>query len=300
MPVPDYQSLMLPLLKKLADGQPRIFRDVREAIARELGLTQAELAERLPSGKQTAYDNRIGWAKTYLSKASLLTSPQRGVVQITAEGQRAVASGVTAIDKPYLMQFPSFQAFQGRRDENPQTDMPLDATVTPDEAIEQNFTQLRYEVETQLLENIAQASPAFFEQLVVDLLMKMGDGGALEDAGQAIGRSGDGGIDGIIKEDKLGLDTIFIQAKRWQNTIGRPDVQRFAGSLQGVRARKGVFITTSDFTAEAKDYVSRIDVKIVLIDGKTLARLMFEYGLGVSTYRTFEVKRIDSDYFSEG
>jgi restriction system protein len=300
MPIPTYQDLMLPLLKQLATGKPRSYREVREAVAADLGLTREELAQRLPSGKQSTYDNRFGWAKTYLQKADLVMSPQRGVVQITELGRGALNNGVTTISKQYLMQFPSFQAFLDQGDQSEaRPPVPADTEVTPDESIEQNFTQLRQETEAQLLDLIGRSSPAFFEQLVVDLLLKMGYGGSLEDAGKAIGRSSDGGIDGIIKEDKLGLDAIYIQAKRWQGTVGRPEIHRFAGSLHGVRARKGVFITTSRFTSEATEYVASIDLKIVLIDGKTLARLMFEHGLGVTTYKTFELKRIDSDYFSE-
>lgn len=312
MPVPDYQSLMLPLLKLIADGQVHHRRSVREELARQLQLGEAELAVLLPSGKQTVYHNRFGWAKTYLNKAGLLTHPSRGFVQITDQGKATLSAGVEAIDKNYLRQFDSFNEFanQSSLDETPAAVEGAVAVAvvpaaadqrqqTPDEAFEATYTELRRELEAQLLEQIRGATPQFFEQLVVDLLVKMGYGGTHEDAGEAIGRTGDGGIDGIIKEDRLGLDAIYIQAKRWANTVGRPEVQGFAGSLQGFRARKGVFITTSQFSAEARDFVSRIDTKIVLIDGKKLVQLMFDYGLGVSTVKTYEIKRIDSDYFEE-
>jgi len=312
MPVPDYQALMLPLLKALADGKPHAYREVRDRLASDFKLTPDDLAVMLPSGKQSAYSNRFGWAKTYLSKAGLVATPSRGILLLTAEGSKTLASNVVRVDNAYLRRFPSFTEFQSPKDGNgdrqvtesvvADADGPTPGDVqqkTPDESIDATYVVLRQELEAQLLEQVRGASPRFFEQLVVDLLVKMGYGGTHEDAGEAIGRTGDGGIDGIIKEDRLGLDAIYVQAKRWTNTVGRPDVQAFAGSLQGFRAKKGVFITTSTFSAEARDFVSRIDTRIVLIDGKTLVRLMFDFGLGVSTVKTYEIKRIDSDYFEE-
>lgn len=312
MPVPDYQSLMLPFLRLISDGRQYTIKESREQLADQLGLSQDDLAQMLPSGKQALFSNRLGWAKTYLLKAGLLTQPARSVVQISERGKATLVSGVNRIDKEYLKQFEGFEDFLASSDlaalEVPAVQPATTPFIapsqearqeTPEEVFEAAYSQLRTELETDLLDHVKTASPAFFERLVVDLLVKMGYGGSRADAGEAIGRSGDGGIDGIIKEDRLGLDAIYIQAKRWQNTVGRPEIQGFAGSLHGVRARKGVFITTSQFSSEARQYVSNIELKIVLIDGKTLARLMVDYGVGVSTVASYEVKRIDNDYFDE-
>lgn len=307
--VPDYQSLMLPLLQALSDGETHHIRALREHLARKLNLDATALADKLPSGRQSTFNNRVGWAKTYLDKAGLLETPARAQLRITPLGRKVLQERPAQINNLYLLQFSGFQAFRGtptgsempaHMNEPAQLLHTQDANLTPDEVMEKAYSRLQKEVENQLLQSILSSSPSFFEQLVVDLLVRMGYGGSLEDAGHAIGGSGDDGIDGIIKEDRLGLDTIYIQAKRWTDkTVGRPDVQGFAGSLQGARARKGVFITTSRFSAEAKDFVSRIDSKIVLIDGPQLVRLMFEHGLGVSTNRSYHIKRIDQDYFEE-
>jgi restriction system protein len=302
---------MLPLLKMIEDGRPHHQRDVRTTLAQHLNLTEADLAELLPSGTNTLYHDRYSWAKTYLHKAGLISLPSRGLVQINDLGLATVTSGIGRIDRNYLRQFPGFVEFRAaKRVEGSTEQANLVAVVpqaaddsqglTPDEIFEATYFDLRQEIERQLLDQIRDASPRFFEQLVVDLLVKMGYGGTHEDAGEAIGRTGDGGIDGIIKEDRLGLDAIYVQAKRWtSNTVGRPDVQAFAGSLQGFRAKKGVFITTSQFSSEAHDFVSRIDTKIVLIDGRTLVRFMFDYDLGVSVQKIYAIKRIDGDYFEE-
>jgi restriction system protein len=311
MDIPDYQSLMLPLLEALADGHEHLVRDVREGIAAKFGLGTAERGALLPSGKQPIFDNRLGWAKTYLAKAGLVSSVRRGVYQVTDRGRSVIASKPARVDTAYLAKFPEFEEFRRKNETDPDTGSiskgdvrPLDVaaattTSTPQESLDAAYQQLRRAVEAELLAAVRGASFRFFEQLVVELLVKMGYGGSLKDAGKAIGRSGDDGLDGVIKEDHLGLDAIYVQAKRWERTVGRPEVQAFAGSLEGVRGRKGVFITTSTFSPEAREYVSRIEKKIVLVDGQRLASLMTDFGIGVSSVNTYEVKRVDGDYFSE-
>lgn len=306
MPVPDYESLMLPLMESIADGNEHAVRDVREAIAKKLKLTEADRAELLPSGSQALFDNRLGWAKTYLKKAELLHTPRRAICQLTKSGLAMMKTKPDRITNETLKELPAFRAFwNGEKKNNSVAAHDADPHAvgeTPHESIEGAYRRLRDETESALLEAVRNASPAFFERLVVQLLVSMGYGGSVEDAGRALvtGRSGDGGIDGLIKEDALGLDAVYVQAKRWQSNVGRPEVQAFAGSLEGERARKGVLITTSNFSKDAKDYVSRIDKRIVLIDGATLAGLMFQYGVGVNTVSAYEVKRVDGDYFEEG
>lgn len=303
MPVPDYQSLMLPLLEALADGLEHGLRDLREDIAGKLAIADADREELLPSRKQAVYDNRLGWAKTYLDKAGLLETARRGVYRLTERGRQVLTSRPSRIDVTYLSRFPEFEEFRRRPEQEgePAVDepKPVPTAATPQEAFDGAYQQLRRGLEGEVLAAVKAASFRFFERLVVELLVKMGYGGTLKDAGKAIGRSGDDGLDGVIKEDHLGLDAIYVQAKRWENKVGRPDVQAFAGSMEGVRGRKGVFITTSAFSSEAKEYVTRIERKIVLIDGSQLASLMIDFGVGVSTVNAYEVKRVDTDYFSE-
>jgi restriction system protein len=304
MAIPDYQTCMLPFLRYLSDGAEHTLRDAEDSLAEHFKLTPAERAELLPSGQQGIFKNRIGWARTYLKKAALLESPKRGVFKITERGLKTLASNPSRIDVKYLEQFPEFIEF--RDASKPETgsgevtviELPQSKT-TPEEAIEVAHQGLREQLAAELLTRILACTPTFFEQLVVELLVKMGYGGSRRDAGERIGQTGDGGIDGIIKEDRLGLDTIFIQAKRWQGSVGRPEIQKFVGALQGQRAKKGVFITTSTYTADAADYATRIDTKVVLIDGKQLAGLMIDFDVGVAPAATYVVKRIDSDYFEE-
>ena len=303
MAIPDYQTCMLPFLRHLADGQEHSLRDAEEALAAHFRLSAAERAELLPSGQQGVFKNRIGWARTYLKKAALLASPKRAVFQITDRGLKTLSTEPVKLDVKYLEQFPEFVQFRevskpGNASNNVVEAAP--ATNTPEEAIELAHQGLREQLMAELLNRILGCSPTFFEQLVVELLVKMGYGGSRRDAGERIGQSGDGGIDGIIKEDRLGLDTIFIQAKRWQGSVGRPEIQKFVGALQGQRAKKGVFITTSSYTADAADYATRIDTKVVLIDGQQLAGLMIDFDVGVASAASYVVKRIDSDYFEEG
>jgi len=262
------------------------------------------LRELLPSGTQAVFKNRIGWAKTYLKQAKLLDSPKRGYMRITDRGLKVLAENPPAITVKYLEQFEEFLQFRARKrskDEPTDTDhTSTSAEQTPQEALEAAYETMREELVSELLEQIKNSPPRLFEHLVVELLVKMGYGGSRKDAGQAIGRSGDEGIDGIIKEDRLGLDIIYVQAKRWGNTVvGRPEIHKFAGALQGQRARKGVFITTSAFSREARDFASMIDTKIVLIDGEELAQLLIDHNVAVTPVRSYEVKRVDSDYFAE-
>ena len=306
MGVPSYEDLMLPLMRSLADGKEHAVRDLREAIATSLALAEADRRERLPSGKQAVFDNRLGWAKTYLAKAGLVRSVRRGVYQLTTDGEALLKTNPAEISNEILTKYSSFQSFIDGDAEARTADVPAPAPgivaskTTPQEQLEAAYRQLRRETEQEVLDLVLKSPPAFFEGLVVDLLVRMGYGGTVEDAGKALGRTGDGGIDGLIKEDVLGLDAVYIQAKRWQGNVGRPEVQSFAGSLEGERARKGVLITTGGFTKDAVEYVKRIDKRIVLIDGQQLAALMFENSVGVASVASFDVKRVDSDYFEEG
>lgn len=298
MTVPDFQTLMLPLLRIAADKQEHVVSEVVEELAEHFRLTPDERKQLLPSGRQAAFDNRIGWAKTYLAKAGLLESTGRGRFHITERGLDVLTSPPNAINIGFLKQFPEFVEFQspsGRVESQPRAEL-----ETPEELLEVSYQNLRLSLAQELLERVKKCSPQFFEHLVVDLLVAMGYGGSRKDAGQAVGQSGDGGIDGIIKEDKLGLDIVYIQAKRWEATVGRPTVQAFAGSLEGQRARKGVLITTSQFSADAKEYVNQIEKKIILIDGEQLAQLMIDYDVGVADFATYRVKKVDPDYFGDG
>jgi restriction system protein len=302
MAIPDYQTVMLPLLQILSDGNEHHIGEVVDSVADDFNLSAEERQQLLGSGQQTVIRNRAGWARTYLKKAGLIESTRRGHFRITERGKSVLAKEPERIGVKDLEQFPEFVAFRELRHERPDeaqltASMPSDAT--PEEALDAAYARLRLDLEAELLEQVKAVSPSFFERLVVELLVRMGYGGTLRDAGQAVGRSGDGGIDGIIKEDRLGLDVIYIQAKRWDSTVGRPEIQKFAGALQGHRAHKGVFITTSSFSAEAVEFASRIDSKIVLIDGAALAKHMIDHNVGVSVSRSYEIKKIDSDYFSE-
>jgi restriction system protein len=305
MAIPDYQTLMLPLLRFAASGMECKFRDAVEALAKEFQLTPEERSELLPSGTAFLFDNRVGWARTYLKQANMLESPKRGLFRITDRGKAVLAESPPKVDVKFLEQFKEFREFRKRgQEESAATSgrvvsLPMSTAEeeTPEDRLAAAYRQLRQELEADLLEQVKASSPAFFERLVIDLLVGMGYGGSRQDAGRAIGKSGDGGIDGIIKEDKLGLDVIYVQAKRWEGTVGRPEIQKFAGALQGQRASKGVFITTSGYSSEAVDYTARISSKIILIDGVTLAKLMIDHNVGVSAVGMYELKKIDTDYF---
>jgi len=300
VPVPDYQTLMLPLLKVAGDGQEHALSEVIESLAAQFNLTPDERNQLLPSGRQPIFENRVGWARTYLKKAGLLETTARGKFRITPRGLQILENNMTRIDVKFLAQFPEFVEFRLRSPKSDaQQTVEEEEPDTPEETLEQGYQNLRRALAQELLERVKSSPPRFFEKLVVDLLVAMGYGGSRKDAGQAVGQTGDGGIDGIINEDKLGLDVVCVQAKRWEAAVGRPIVQAFAGSLEGHRARKGVLITTSHFTQEAKDYVNRIERKIVLIDGQQLAELMMDYGIGVTRAAQYDVKKIDLDYFGE-
>jgi restriction system protein len=318
--LPDYQTLMLPFLQTVGGGQERSMDEIIELLAKVFNLTEQDRNEMLPSGKQRTFYNRVRWTRTYLKKAGLVETPGVGKVKITSRGLDVLKKNPAKIDRKFLMQFPEFVEFQ-RQDV---IEEPSWATVgttvynappgavsvsgvatgvflqTPNESIEFNYRSLRSALSEELLDRIKSCSPQFFESLVLDLLVAMGYGGSRSDA-ERVGRSGDGGIDGTINEDKLGLDVVYVQAKRWdQGIVGKGDVQRFAGSLGGKRAMKGVFITTSKFAPAARDYVKDVDKKIVLIDGDELAQLMIDHGIGVAEVANYKVKKVDADYFSEG
>ncbi len=304
MPIPDFQSIMLPLLKDL-EAEERNGRDTQAALGSHFGLNADELAQRIPSGTAFLFANRIGWAKTHLKAACLIEAPSRSVYRLTARGRELLATNPTFVNLSVLRRYPEYNAFRsgGASGESTATVTPstVDALEqrTPDDLIDEGYRLARAALSVELRERILAMSPAGFEQLVIDLLTAMGYGGAYEDAAKVVGRSGDEGIDGVIKEDRLGLDTIYVQAKRWQSSVGRPEIQRFAGALQGQRARKGVFITSSAFSADAQRYAASIQMTIVLVDGATLADLMIDHGVGVATTKRIDIKRVDSDYFSE-
>jgi len=296
---------MLPLLSDLAQGE-RTGRETADALARHFDLTPEEVALRLPSGGQTKFVNRLAWAKAHLKAAGLIESPRRAVYRLTDRGRQILASHPPAVNMAFLSQFPEYTAFRRGAVESADTITPAippqppgNEERTPDDLIDEGYRQVRSALAIDLRERIAEMSPSGFEQLVVDLLKGMGYGGPQEDSGIVVGRGGDGGIDGLIREDRLGLETIYVQAKRWTNTVGRPVIQQFAGALQGQRARKGVFITASTFSAEARAFPSTIQTTIVLIDGAQLAELMIDNDIGVTTAKRLEIKRVDSDYFDE-
>jgi len=286
---------MLPLMEILADGREHSLRDTIDRLAKSFRLSDEELRTLLPSGMQPVFDNRVGWARTYLKNAGLIESTRRGYFRITARGQTTLNQKPAKIDLKYLEQFPEFQEFRTTKRKAETRPHP---EATPDESIDAAFQNLTYTLATELLAQTKRVAPSDFERLVVDVLLALGYGGSREDAAEVIGKSGDEGIDGIIREDRLGLDVVYVQAKRWEGSVGRPEVQRFAGALMGKGARKGVMITTSSFTPDAKDYARRVEnCRIVLIEGPDLARLMIKHNIGVTPVRTYEVKRIDTDYF---
>jgi restriction system protein len=293
------------MLQVLGDRKTYLLRELVEIIAKKFSLSEEEKRLLLPSGKQAMFYNRVGWARTYLKKAGLIESPKKGLLCITNRGKEVLQENPARIDVEYLKRFDDFLSFRQLRHDKPIAVKPIGVEKdvpdeTPEETLESAYQALKENLAGELLEMVKKCTPDFFEQLVVDLLVKMGYGGSRREAGQAIGRAGDEGIDGIIKEDRLGLDIIYVQAKRWENVVGRPEIQKFAGALQGQRARKGIFITTAFYTRDALDYVKNIETKIILIDGAQLTELMIDHGVGVTTEVIYELKRIDSDYFSEG
>ncbi|RYL92566.1 restriction endonuclease [Sporolactobacillus sp. THM19-2] len=303
MTVPGYKEFMYPFLQILKDGKEHRLQDLYSDLAEYFDLTDRDIAETLPSGKQTLLTNRVGWARTYLSKAGLIKVIRRAVFRITDEGLNVANDpSVTRIDKKFLTRYPSFKEFINKADqESIENEKSKNEKHTPLELIDENYNILKNELQDVLLNKTLECSPAFFERLIVQLLVSMGYGGSVKDAGEAIGKSGDEGIDGIIKEDVLGLEMIYLQAKRWKkdSTVGRPEIQTFVGSLVGKQASKGIFITTAKFSNNAYDYAKSIDKRVILIDGQQLTDLMFKYGVGVTNGEIFVTKRLDSDFFEE-
>lgn len=306
MALPTFENVMLPMLELLRDGSTRRFSEIVPAISDALELSKEEREHLIPSRRMTTIRSRTYWAAFYLDKARVLTKPGRGQLQITQRGKDVLSEAPPQIDIDFLMRFPEFQQFReksGTKSDNVvgiESDALIGAAkLSPEETLESSYQTLRLQLADELLERLKNGSPAFFEQVVVDLLVAMGYGGSHGGVAQAIGKSGDGGIDGVINEDKLGLDVVYIQAKRWQGTVGRPEVQKFAGSLIGVNASKGVFLTTGTFSQDARQYAQLINQRIVLIDGDTLAGYMIDHDVGVSSSATYVVKRIDTDYFEE-
>jgi len=316
--IPNYQTLMSPALKIASDGKEHGVREITERLAVQARLSEQEKAELLPSGRRAKFANRVGWALTHLKKAKVLDSTERGKWQITQRGVKLFEENPTGVDNDVLSQFPEFREFKQwtTAEETTGAGLPEDPDLTgthtvetptrtydldiPREALEWNYKSLRDQLASDLLEQTKKCSPSFFERMVVALLVAMGYGGSLKDAGRAIGRSGDGGVDGLIKQDKLGLDAVYIQAKRWdKGIVGSPELQKFVGSLEGHHATKGVFITTSKFSEEAKRYLDKVNKKVVLVEGKQLAELMIDYGIGATEDTTYTVKKLDPDYFFE-
>lgn len=304
MTVPDFQSIMLPLMQLASDGNEHSFRESVEYLAKFFKLSEDDRKELLPSGQMRLFDNRVGWTKTHLLKAGLLESPRRSIFQITTRGKEVLSHKPLQSNSKFLKQFSEYQTFRGANNTTDISDLPsqdnLIEQISPEEALDAVYQKLKLALAQDLLTLVKDCTPEFFERLVVRLLVKMGYGGSIQDAGKAIGRSGDEGIDGIIKEDKLGLDAIYIQAKKWEGTVGRPEIQKFVGALAGQGAKKGVFITTSNFSREAHEYAKNMrDTKVVLLDGEQLTQFMIDYNLGVSVISQYEVKKIDSDFFAD-
>lgn len=303
MAVPPFQDFMLPFLQFIRDGAEHRITELFTYLSVKFALNDDDLKELLPSGRETRFRNRVYWARVHLGQAKLLDATGRGRFKITKRGQELLDQNPQKIDNKLLSQFPEFVDFRGSPAKGdavePQPELPAEnSALSPEEQLETSYQLLRRQLAQALLEQVKKSDPSFFEQLVVDLLVAMGYGGSRSDAGQAIGQSGDEGIDGIIKEDRLGLDIVYLQAKRWENAVGSPEVRNFTGSLEGHGAQKGVLITTSRFTKDARDFAQRLQQKkIVLIDGEELASLMIDFGIGVSNVSTYVVKKIDPDYF---
>tara|TARA_R110001599_G_scaffold12658_4_gene59106 strand:- start:16027 stop:16941 length:915 start_codon:yes stop_codon:yes gene_type:complete len=303
MPIPDFQATMQPLLVAVKDGEIHKFNSVIEQLKDYFNLSDVERQEKIASGKQTIIKNRISWARTYLTKAGLLESPGRGLTKITPRGLAAIAQTEQPVRVKYLKKFPEFKEFhtaKPKSDSDISNSNEIDDSSTPEDQLETAHQTLFKALTEDILNTIKGCTPEFFEQLVVDLMISMGYGGSRKEAGEATQYTADGGIDGVIKEDPLGLDTIYLQAKRYTDgVIGRPEIQKFAGALDMKRAKKGVFITTSRYSNDAHEYVGMIEKRIVLIDGNELASLMIQHGLGVTIKQTYEIKQIDTDYFNE-
>jgi restriction system protein len=303
MPIPDFQSLMLPIMKIAEDGDEHTARELRQRIGEQLGLTEEERKELLPSGTQPVFTNRLAWSRAHLTMAGLLEKTGKGRFRITQRGKQAMASNPRTINLRFLFQFPEYSEARNRA----KTDTPPEPTAqasasevaSPQERIELAFRDLNNSLTTELRSKLASVDPFRFEQVVLDLLVKMGYGGSKKEAAQVTQRTADEGIDGLINEDRLGLEVIYIQAKRWKNKVGRPEIQNFVGAIAGKKAGKGIFITTSDFHDNAREYAASLHQKLVLIDGRRLAELMIEHNIGVAPEQPYIIKKVDTDYFEE-
>ncbi len=306
MPIPDYQTLMLPLLNLLQDGKERTKIDAVSRLAGEFHLSDEERNERFTNSDGNVFHSCVSWARTFLKQAGLLIYPKRGSMQITPRGLSVLQEHPQRIDNAYLRRFEEFEDFLNRSKAEtagaPRAEAPSASSHTPKEMIEAGYASHRAAVEAEILATVKSCSPEFFERLVVHLLTAMGYGGSRSDAGRAVGRSGDGGVDGVIKEDKLGIDLLYIQAKRWDSApVGRPEIQKFVGALHGQKAKKGVFLTTSKFSADAQTYAASLsDPRIVLVDGPQLAALMFDHNLGVAILDELLFQMLREDLDAEG
>lgn len=294
---------MLPVLKLLGDKKEYQSKEIKDYICKEFKLTEEELNEKLPSSNSIPLiANRVGWAEAHMKMAGIIESPRRGYYRITNDGLNVLKKPPTKINIKFLESFEAYKRkkedWKNKESEDSQESQEVNS-LTPDEMLEIGHKKIKNELSTELLIRVKETSPKFFENLVIELLIKMGYGGSLEERGTVVGKSGDEGIDGVIKEDKLGLDIIYIQAKKWEGNVGRPEIQKFVGALQGQRAKKGIFITTSSFNENAYEYVSKIDIKVILINGEELANLMIDYNVGVTLKRNYEIKKIDTDFFIE-
>lgn len=306
MAIPDYQTLMLPVLHVAAEGETRVPK-AADKIANQLGLSEEEREQLLPSGKQGLLHNRIHWAKFYMSKAGLIDSPSRGVFVASETGRALLAQRPARIDVDLLKSYPAFMEFYDKSNSNGSVQQDVAqlqsaaSDATPEEQIDAAHAVLTKALKADLLARVHEQTPTFFEHLIVELLVAMGYGGSHESAARRLGKSGDGGIDGIVDEDRLGLDRIYVQAKRYdpEQTIGRPAIQGFVGSLVGFGATKGVFVATCSFSKQARDYVENLQQRVILIDGDRLAELMIEFGIGVRISRAIQVKRLDEDFFAD-
>jgi restriction system protein len=300
MAIPGFQEVMLPLLKICNDEKEHNGKEVSVILAKHFGLNEDEKNLRLNNTKQSKFGNTVSWAQSHLKAAKLLTRTNGKNFKITNNGKLILKNDLDIIDINYLRTLPAYrEALKGLKETNSTEIIEEPESSTPQEMIEKGYLQIKKTLYSEIIEQVKSCSPAFFESIVIDLLLKMGYGGTLEDAGQALGRSGDEGIDGIVKEDRLGFEIIYIQAKRWENTVGRPEIQKFVGALHGRHAKKGLFITTSRFTSESLEYVKNLDVKVILVDGDKFAELMIDYGLGLAIEKTYNIYRIDTDYFQE-
>ena len=298
MAVPEFQKFHLPLLQACADGKVHRSKEMVNPMAKQLDLSEEDIAELLPSGTQTKLKNRIQWALYDLFRAGLLHRPVKGKYSISLEGRALLKDPPSRIDRKFLSKYTSFQEFQSKTNIVPNTD-DLPVNLTPDEQIESAYRGLNETLISDLNAQTAVINPYRFEQLVIDLLFAMGYGGSREEAARVTEKSADEGIDGVIDQDRLGLDVIYVQAKRWKDQVGRKEIQSFVGALAGKQANKGVFITTSNFSSHARDYAHSVSQKVILIDGTRLAELMIEHNIGVSIKRTLQIKRIDSGYFED-